>query len=490
MNRRLLIGVAIVMVAAGTFRTGPICQAAPSDCETNDCTAPDKWFAGNKTPKVVFADFPKVDDDECAFYRWAWQSFLYLTQSDQQGGPPRFVLFHNENELFDTADNRSLQVAAAPIRGAGGRHVLSLSVRNSPRTLRDISAKAFQQAGSQGVVVDHNNRCLYYGMHFNDDFVDFIKNKLGLRRAEEIANVPITEEFPVGSVELKSAWRVLTDQEKLPGNIGTVRKNWFVINAEVPTLFEVEVSGVKIVKADPTKPRSETVALVGLHVVGVTPGHHEFVWASFEHAENSPTPSKSMIQPDDPVSNKDFTFYKNGIKHKDVNINPVDDGNTTPPVPLKLVSADKQTLAPVVEVCREFNSGEDGVSLDDDVCTLNTSARTKLAAIPELAVWSNYQLIGAVWLKNPVTDFKPETRFTMPPVDPPGAGTTPPVTVFAGEIRLSNSVMETFTQRKTAQVNCFGCHDTAKEAENGKQIPGLKIKVSHGIRNAFFGPEP
>ena len=219
---------------------------------------------------------------------------------------------------------------------------------------------------------------------------------------------------------------------------------------------------------------------MALHVVGTTPGHPEFVWASFEHVENSPTPPKAPLGDGDIVnSQKDFTFYRKNKLRNECNINPVPDDVSTPAVTLAFLSQANQTLVPIVDVFREFNSGGDGVGLDDDVCTINNSVRTKLATIPGLAVWSNYQLIGAVWFKNPARDFAAGENFPFPP---PAAAND----MFAGEQKLSNSTMETFTQRK--QVNCFGCHDTSKVfKDNGDQLPGLKIRVSHVIRNAFLG---
>ena len=104
-------------------------------CEQNDCTAPAEWFP--KTPRVE-ADFPKPDAVECDFYKWAWQSFLYLTQPEQDGDPPRFILFNTPNDLFDTSGGQKLHLLAAPTRDPSQKHILSLSVRNSPNTTRDI----------------------------------------------------------------------------------------------------------------------------------------------------------------------------------------------------------------------------------------------------------------------------------------------------------------------------------------------------------------
>lgn len=471
-------GLFLALVAATT--TGQA-DNSPNEinCPNSDCQAPDKWFKDNKTPKVEGDAFPEVDADECDFYKFVWQNFLYVTQSPESGDAPRFVLFDTPNELFDTPSGKKLQMQASPARDPQQRPVLSLSVRNSPHVTRNIEATAIEQAGSQGVVVDHNNRCLYYGQHLNPEFVEFVRKKLGLTKADQIKDVPIGQPgFDSGCLELKSAWRALTNAEKQPDKLTELKRSYYITEAQVPTLEEeIGASGIKRIVANPGKPRTEVVALLGLHVVGTTPGHPEFVWGSFEHVENAPTPTVANLPANQPVNNaRDFTLYTKGTLKKDSNVNPVPAEVSTPADPLHFVDTARQTLAPVTQVYREFNSGEDGISEDDDVCSLNKSVRGRLAAIPELAVWSNYQLIGATWLKHPGTDFVAGTRFPKPPATED---------IFAGEKKLSNSTMETFTQH--AKVNCFNCHDTHPEMDNGKELPGLKIKISHVIRNAFLG---
>src|SRR5206468_2114745 len=97
-----------------------------------------------------------------------------------------------------------------------------------------------------------------------------------------------------GCLELKSAWRVLTEEEKQPEKLKELQRSFFVTDAKVPKLIEVMTGTGKAIKADASQPLDEKVALVGLHVVGTTPGHPEFVWASFEHVKNSPTPAKIL----------------------------------------------------------------------------------------------------------------------------------------------------------------------------------------------------
>jgi hypothetical protein len=455
----------------------------------SDCLAPDKWFVNGRTPKVEGADFPSAQEqDECPFYKWAWQSFLYLTQSENAGEAPRFALFDTPNDLFP-------DVTAAPAKDPRKKNVISLSVRNSPNTTRNIQAKAIFQAGSpgsrsgsQGLIVDQNNRCLYYGQHINPEFVSFVRTTadpssppsvsqpLGLKNAADIANVPATAQFPPGCVELKSAWRVLTDAERQPDALAKLRKTFFITEALVPTLIDsVDASGASRIIADANHPRLEMVALVGLHVVGTTPGHPEFVWASFEHVENAPT-QWIPLDNKESVSDKPFSFYREGTLKSDSNRNPVIADALTWLDP----DHTKQTLRPVVDIYREFPSGEDEVPMDPDVKSLNQDVQTKLKAIPSLAVWSNYQLIGAVWLKDPQKGLDPTVDLQYPSTNKKIGE------MFAGEKKLSNTTMETFTQH--TQFNCFGCHNPSETSNesNTEKLRGSKTTVSHVLTNAYF----
>jgi hypothetical protein len=474
----LLVAVLGTLTALTACRPKPATPvpAPPPAPSEEKCEAPAAWFAAGGT-KPVPEDFRIADScDECAFYKWGWQTFLWLTQSDQPDGSPRFLSFRTNNDLFDTAGGK-LQLVASPAGVPGGKRVLSLSIRNSPTTSRNVSAAAIAQAGSQGVLVDQNNRAVYFAMHVNDRFVKFIREDLKVTKAEQLKDVPEDQPgFPPGCIEMKSAWRVLTEAERAPASLEQLRKTVFVTDALVPTLVEdKDAAGHPVIKAVPEKPRPELVALVGLHVVGTIVDHPEFIWASFEHVKNSPTPPKANLGGNEPVdATNDYTFYPKGALKKDCNRNPVDPTATTR---LRLKDKDKQTLEPVVNVFREFNSGDDGVAPDDLVQSLNESVQTNLRKSGTLGLWSNYQLIGAVWFKKTAA-FGPGKKYDNT-VDKDED-------ILAGEKRLSNSTMETFTQKATAKPNCFRCHDTTPEVRpNGDEFPGLRINVSHIIRGAY-----
>src|SRR5262249_28707035 len=96
------------------------------------------------------------------------------------------------------------------------------------------------------------------------------------------------------------------------------------------------------------KYRKVTVALVGLHVVGVTDDHPEFVWGTFEHYLNAP----DLANPDDfnspkPVSKYDCAFYKANTAARDCNRI----------VAERVASAISQTITPKTSAMRRFSHG-------------------------------------------------------------------------------------------------------------------------------------
>ena len=470
--RYSLVAVGLAVVSAGIGFVVYNGKDKPAAAKTTaaKCEADPDWFKDNKTPK------PKTevskDEEECEIYQFAWQSFLYLTQGEGGSAEPRFLSFKSPNDLFQDPDGQRIQIVAAPKSVADEKiKRLPLSIRTGSATDQgDVGALAFEQAGSQGVLVDQNNRAVYTGIHLDPEYMKFWKS-LGLKKPADIAKLDATTKpFPPGCFELKSSWRILTEDEKKPEKRKLLEEEYFITDAYVATLY-VDPTDKKI-RSDPKKPRPETVALVGLHVAGTIKNHPEFIWATFEHVKNSPVLVRSDIPSGDKVDDTKekgyYTFYRKGKKRSECNDNPV---NPLDPMdPLKKLTLEEKTqkLSPIVDVFRMYNSGapdKDGEE-DEDVKSLNASVQSKLKG--NLSVWKNYQLIGAVWLKNP-KDFTVGQEFKDDKI-------------LAGEKRLSNSTMETFTQK--GKKNCLSCHNTKKMDE--KDPPDSFVKVSHVFRIAYM----
>ena len=391
------------------------------------CVAIPEWFPRTPPPTNSRPD----PDSDCAFYKWAWQEFLFVTQPASEGNDrPRFLDFATRSELPSREND--------PADGT--------------RTIIPRDLGAIRQAGSLGIVVDQRGRLLYYATHFNVEFAKFVRDK-GLTKAVPL-DVSSDLQFPKGSLELKSSWKVVA-----PGEDAS---RFFTIKTSIPW-FKLTPNGEMLV--DASRSREETLALLGMHIVGIVEGHPEFIWATFEHNDNAPElpVGRSPRSPQPVDSSRDWTLYRKGAKASDCN-NKLDNSKLT-----RLFNQEDQTWATPVSVFREFAFGADDEP--QDIKRLNDSVHFLLP--PELAVWKNYSFMGAMWLHDPDRDFKEDSDFNGE------AAAHPERRVLGGDTRLSNATMETFTQ---SIQNCFSCHNTMARTINQQvHIPGRKLNMSHSL---------
>src|SRR5204862_8001719 len=106
---------------------------------------------------------------------------------------------------------------------------------------------------------------------------------------------------------------------------------------------------------------------------------------------------------------------------------------------------EKQKFSPASNVFRVFPASKNPPAADDQgkedgsVLSLNKHLQDAFELRAQQGykdVRSNYSLVGAVWLNDPATDFKPKLDF----------GDSPPSQGFGGENALSSMAMESFTQ--------------------------------------------
>ncbi len=462
----IVVAISFCLVNIGTgLRSFPARadSSPPAECDEDHCPAPAaEWFP--KTPPPANS---KPDRDcDCGFYKWAWQTFLYITQPDTDGRP-RFLNFETPTGLFkEGATPRFLQSKILQAKAKNRMLVLA------PRLEKEAAVgdlDSVLQAESQGILVDQNGRVVYYAQHINPVFVKFV-NDNGYTDTTKLKNAPADQKFPTGSLELKSSWKIVA-----PGEDSS---KFFTTRALVPKLV---LKAGKIV-IDPNDTREETVALLGLHVVGVVEGHPEFIWATFEHNLNAPNLPETM-KPDatTPVdSTRTWTLYAKGTRASDCNQRP----GHAPQAPLTFVDQTKQILDPKVSVFRHFPSD------DNQIADLNKTVQEQLPN--NLAVWKNYSLMGAVWLNNPDPDFKLDVDFKKADDDQikahPEIGEDPAKRILGGEREMSNASMETFTQ---PTQSCFSCHKTQAVGvpHSEDAFPAKLISVSHVLTNAYINSQ-
>jgi hypothetical protein len=394
MGSKLLASAVVMAFCAAMSLPAKAQQPSP-------CTAPAAWFPHSQTPEQNSAGFPG-DPSNCDFHQWSWNAFLWLTQDVK--GEPRF-------QHFSKAGIETRPGILNALIGRSGK----------ARTLDLV-----QQAGPDGIMVDLQGRPVYYSIHSNSTFGNFIKQN-GLFNPARLRAFDPDKSFPVNSLTLKAAWKVVAAGEDVSA-----------FHTRKARIALLTVKNDKIALSRRTK-RAD-VALVGFHIGGAVNGHPEMIWATFEHLQNAPDLPKAVndMAPNDIVSDKSWTFYKASTPFKDCNMNSAGAGA------LKLDEA-KQTLSPVTQACRIIPYGGGKSSNVDNIKTLNNSVHAQLKD-----VWNNYFEVGAIWFSS-ANALKPNCTFQ------PGslecrAPSNPDLPILTGSTQLSNTTIETFTQSQTRRT--------------------------------------
>jgi hypothetical protein len=394
--------------------------------------------------------------DDCDFHEWSWEAFVWATGIGPDGRA-RFTTLHNADELFGN------KTAAAK-----GPKPLNLKPRDlKPRGAPQArSGDEAEQAGG-GLIVDQNGQIVWYSTHMNDAYFNFVKANSGAN----YGNVPAGLNFPGASPSpapsatpaavFKASWKIVG-----PGDNVT---KFYTEDSVVPLLVPNPCGGVM---PDPSgKTRPVKVALVGLHIVGVTVNHPEFLWATFEQKRNAPNlPDGWDPKSPQPVSSEAFTFYSANTPAMKCNVRA---GKGAAP-PLQITDPVKQTVGPITNVFRMYETGNACPARTTDIKAVNAASQQALAqAKTKETVWANYMLIGTLWLN----------ANTLKPND------SNMVAEGIGSVNLANSTLETFFQGhfpSGQSISCFLCHNTGAQAPDKK---GKNINLSHLIL-ALIPPAP
>jgi hypothetical protein len=445
-----------------------------------ECAANPAWLHPAGDLKLPGKPLPHPTSD-CPFYQASWQTFLYVTNPDASGLPS----FLNYPTIESTFGSTTANLFP---RKEFGRLSLAPRVRKEGGDVK-VSAGTVQAGELQGVLIDQAGNPIYYAIHMNEVFTKFLTDSK-IIDAQTAKDADPTFRFPTGTVELKSAWKIVDPASPPP--------DYYTVKAIVPIMKKV---GGEIVVDKAAKPRQVTVALVAIHVVFVLEGHPEFVWSTFEHvdASGNPDSAPAAAHPrpslDQPVSTRDFLLYKAGTKYEEAN----------------QASSKEDRLASFDEVSQKFKpapsipssiyrlfpyskantSRPDGTVVeadqpDDAVVAVNGSMAKLFDADTAGATADKrkfYRLVGAVWLDNPIGTPKKPGTFTVKQsfFNKPTESSDTDGAMLAGEDALSSTAMESFTQDQF--VNCFACHNTRVIKSDRQGHPVLMteklINVSH-----------
>lgn len=422
-----------------------------SDCKP--CLAHKSWFKEptglpNALKRMLRTaeDFPNANN--CDFHQWAWKTFLVLMSPAHPNDP-------NGPRIFEgLADPDDLFRPDGPKQGYPGR----------PKG--DGPDYFLNQAGpNDNVLVDQKKQLVYFSVFLNKTYWNFVvENKYyKLSKLESADNSDA--EFPVGTLELKVSWRVVSEGPKV--YIEDAEKSYYVIDAKVPNYA---VRNNRVVATGGT--RAVKLAMVGMHVAGVVKDNPEFIWATFEQLDNAPNfkakapfpASVSLPATTGPFGGKGpWSLYKVGTPSNETNIF----DTSAPTAPANITRLDPWGGGPICNTTQ--------------IIALNKEVWAELPANRQLL--KNYFEVGAIWTNGVL----PLNDAGFPPVGPSGAliGSFNADNPQAG---LANTTMETFTQIQ----NCFYCHNAGFHTVQVLQSDGTQkaqivkakpLNLSHFVVN-------
>lgn len=403
----LAVTVAIALALSGcgqkpeTATPRPEVAAATPATPPSVCQASSSWITSPNPPSEI-----ATAETFCDFYQFSWQWFLAQVSPSTTAPGER---------VFETNRLRD------PSGGSGQCGKPKVSGRaNAVKLLgiRDIKPVDFEEEqADSSALYDQNGNVLYYSVWYSD---------------AECTSTGTS--FAEGTMELKVAWKILPKADP----------TYFMMDAEVPM-----ASGT-----DQLAPTKVILGLVGFHIVNWTKNHPEMIWASFEHKTNAPFCDGSSPMPASGWSlasseaaqcltaNPNSNPGPPNAACAAFNFNtPTVQGNPPPP----------PTGTPN-NICRQYpygNAPGDMTGPNDNKANLAAIKElnaqlvgadgllTKLGDDDPMAVWKNYEMIGALWTKDGQDSGVQANQ--------------------RGSLYLANMTMESFFESNTQ--NCFTCHN-------------------------------
>ena len=402
MNHRVFLLLPLLAVVQGCP------EPTPPTPEPVFCEADPDWITNPSMPGEV----PEAESF-CDFYQFSWQWFL-AQASPSASGDPVFM----QNRVYSPTGGDD-QCADPPITGITGAVSQLIPRQGKPTNFEDAQADG-------NALYDQNGNILFYNAFYSQPLCE----------ATVVGFAP-------GSMEAKVSWMVLKDGPD-------------------PTYYTI--SGVLPGYEDPV-----ALGLVGLHLAIWTPNHPEMIWATWEHKANAPLCNGSSDTAGWSLTSDNAAACLAAATQE---------GTTGPPDPLcndygfNVPATHPAGAAPItgaaINVCRQYAYGnQDGESINGNDNAADLAAITELnealvgtegliTTLPTsnpLSVWSNYEMVGAIWTKDGADSGPPPVPSLQS--QGPGDASSPQ----RGSLELTNMTLETFQQGDASAIpNCFGCH--------------------------------
>ncbi|MFC3032178.1 mannan-binding lectin [Pseudoalteromonas fenneropenaei] len=434
-TRRLF--AACGLVATLTVPTAMAASPTKPYGDPNICTAPASWFTAD--PGIP-TEVPNNGNDFCDFYQFTWQSFLSLMWPVSGNTDPT----NNNAMVRNFADTTQYPLFEFNPDGSPANSCDNKITGSILKTaLQKDGSFVHGEAGGGDVIFDQNGNIAYYDMRFSRNMctdADKIKNATN---------------FPGGTTELKTAWRVLDISDKNIGN--------YLIWHKPPGLPKPKENE-----------KEKVLALIGFHFAIATPNHPEFIWATFEHNSNAPDCNK-------PAQTNGWSFTSTQCATA------LQTGDNTAMSKCMNQAKPNDTLTGVpTEICRVYPNGTDPSDLKAgenvaDITSMNTSVKNQVTGA--MAVLKNYFNVGSIW----VSDISKDSTL----VTEVNGKTQGDISNQRGSLRLANTVAETTFQWVDTNAetnggfasNCFGCHsyEGTADIKNKNTTSGLLSHIFDDI---------
>lgn len=397
---------------------------------------PDAEFPTQNTP---------LDADDCNFHEWSWEAFVWAIAPDSNG-VPRFMSLPTPAELLNSGTRSGKKKRSGPLK---------LAARSAtPHGVAGFTETAGAIVEADGnMLVAPNGYPVYASVHMNPTY--FATAQQNMIATGGYESQPADSYFNVGDAVFKAMWMRLDPGQAAPAGA-------FTTQAQVPVLHVLRTKNTAAV-APNGQFVTVTVALVGLHVVGYTINHPEFLWGTFEHKLNTP------MEPDNTFTTSgtdpnNYTFYMANTSFSQVNLQ-----NSNPPT--LNFDMNTQKFSPPTNAVQENQTGGENNSPDGPQNIMNLNAQGQSFLQNQKGVltsFANYNLIGTVWML------------------PNSYSTSSDQTDAVGSVNLANTTAETFVQQATNSnqqkvQNCFMCHNATSYSFQSYPPPlaTRRIAISH-----------
>ena len=413
---------------------------------------------------------------------FAWQEFIALNWAAASGergvadpnataaqfgapnptAPTVWETYKNETEVFLPLGGKPKpwnDPPPPPSCASGANAALAILKQPGARVLSmtsafgDFSLDQTNQASGQWLA-DQNGNPVYYEIKLDHDEFDAIvqsgfyngsvqnqtastgKNptpggqyQVKLPAGCNAGSCPNNGEPTLGAVELKAAWRILTD----------------------PQLYTRYLTSQAVLVGPNGACSNATMGLVGLHIIHKTVSQPQFIWATFEQVDNLPpshaTFSNSACQCQTVIPSTCFVTPPTSTQYQNCTIGQAQGQTCTANTPPPYNATSATCPAYPIQVARNRAISNNS---SDPVAATNTAAQQLIVGANAQSVFQYYQLVDALWSGSPQDSYTNPPGSPGPKVPLSMSGATPDPSALP----VANSTMETYVQHLT----CLNCH--------------------------------